>query len=287
MRITENVHALHHPFTIQVTPELKLERFVYSFMILGKEKVYLVDSGLKNSFDTINHYLNRIGRGMDQVSMLFLTHSHPDHIGSAKQIKDNSNCKVLAHESEKEWIENINKQFADRPVPGFNNLVDNSVKIDEFLIDQQSIILEENLTLRVVHTPGHSKGSVSLLLEEKDILFCGDVLLLPGDLPIYENVADAVASIKKLNELKNVKILLSSWDNPTFDAEIDVKIKNSLNYFKILHNTILGTENAHNLDPMVLCKNVIEKLGMPPVAVIPLVAKSFQSNLQVKQEIIF
>ena len=287
MRINEHVHILHHPFIVPVSKDIKLERFVYSFIILGKENVYLIDSGVKESFNTISEYMNRLGRGIDQISKLILTHAHPDHIGSAKQIKDATDCQVIAHSNAKRWIENINTQNAERPVPGFYDIVSESVQVDKTITDGQVIKLEENLSLKVIHTPGHSKDSISLLLENKGVLFTGDAILLPGHLPIYENIEETVSSVKKIGGIDNINTMLSSWDDPTFDEEIKEKIEKSLGYFKLLNQTIHSVENAKDLEPMELCKSVIEKLKMPPAVVNPLVAKSFQSHFRVRQELKF
>ncbi|MBU0947081.1 MAG: MBL fold metallo-hydrolase [Proteobacteria bacterium] len=46
--------------------------------------------------------------------MLTLTHSHPDHIGSAKSIKELTGCTVFSHKLEQEWIEDIEQQVKDR-----------------------------------------------------------------------------------------------------------------------------------------------------------------------------
>ena len=56
----------------------------------------------------------------------------------------------------------------------------------------------EAFNVRVIHTPGHSAGSLSFFMPEDGALICGDVLPEPGTLPIYESVADTLASLEKL-----------------------------------------------------------------------------------------
>lgn len=279
MKITENIHVLKHTFFVPVNPTQKLERFVCSFIILGKNNVYLVDSGVSDSENNILNYIVENGYSVKDIRTLVLTHSHPDHIGSAKSIKDKSNCKVFAHSAEREWIENIDKQSADRPVPGFSNFVKDSVKIDRFLKDNEEIELEDGLIMKVIHTPGHSCGSISLFVKNENTLLCGDSLLLPGSLPIYDNALQAVLSILKLKKLESVNTLLSSWSEPVTGEGVILEMDKSIGYFKALHKTITGIPNANNLQPMDLCKQVIEKMGLPSVAINPLVAKSFQSNI--------
>lgn len=287
MKITEKIHALKHTFFIPINPELKLERFVYSFVVFGKEKVYLVDSGIANSENAILNYIEENGYSISNIEILILTHSHPDHMGSAKNIKEKSGCQVLAHEGEKAWIENIEKQFSDRPVPGFKFFVSESVKIEKLIKDNDLIELEEGRSIKVIHTPGHSTSSISLLFENEGVLICADCLLLPGNLPIYEDVVTAVASIKRLQQIKDVHFLLSSWDEPAIDSDVMTKMNQSINYFKIIHKTISGIDDVKTLDPMSLCEQVINEMRLPPVAVNPLVAKSFQSNVKVLDKNIF
>lgn len=279
MKITEKIHALKHTFFIPVNPTMKLERFVYSFIIFGKNNAYLIDSGVSTSENEILKCVVDNGYSINDIKALILTHSHPDHIGSAKSIKEKSSCEVLAHEGEREWIENVDKQFAERPVPGFSNFVKDSVKIDRFLKDSEKIELEDGLIIEVIHTPGHSCGSISLFVKNEYALICGDSLLLPGSLPIYDNASQAVISILKLKKIEGVNTLLSSWSEVVTDEGVTAKMDKSIGYFKALHKIITGIPNANNLQPMDLCKQVIEKMGLPPVAVNPLVAKSFQSNI--------
>jgi len=55
-----------------------------------------------------------------------------------------------------------------------------------------------SLIMRVIHTPSHSKGSISLYLEADKALVSGDVVPVPGDMPIYHDPLVLIDSIKKL-----------------------------------------------------------------------------------------
>ena len=174
IQISKNIHALKHTFYIPVNQEVNLERFVYSFIIFGNENIHLIDSGVSSSGNPILKYIRDKGKEIKEIKNLILTHSHPDHIGSAKYIHKISGCKILAHKNEKDWIEDVDKQFSDRPVPGFKNLVNGSVQIDRFLNDSETIKLEGDLSAEVIHTPGHSSGSISLFIKGEKVLFSGE-----------------------------------------------------------------------------------------------------------------
>ena len=74
-------------------------------------------------------------------------------------------------------------------------LVEGSIGVDNLLSDGENLELEKGIKCKIVHTPGHSNGSISLLFEEEKSLITGDALALPGDIPIYEDINVCMASI--------------------------------------------------------------------------------------------
>ncbi|MFP6890827.1 MAG: MBL fold metallo-hydrolase, partial [Nitrospinota bacterium] len=56
--------------------------------------------------------------------------------------------------------------------------------------------------VEVLHTPGHSPGSISLFLPGEGALMCGDVVPGPGALPIYEDIRQTLESLDKLRAVK-------------------------------------------------------------------------------------
>ncbi len=209
MHISEHVHAVKIPFQVPVAPNVTVDRFVYAFVICGP-RICLIDSGVAGAdrliFDSIRH----TGRSAAEIDSIVLTHSHPDHIGAARAIRQVTGCSIAAHPAEKAWIEDVNLQCRQRPVPGFGVLVGGSVNVDRDLADGDMVDLGDGMTLEVLHTPGHSSGSISLLLRPDNVLFCGDAVPLPGDLPIWEDFAASVASVEKLKVLGGLKAMLSS-----------------------------------------------------------------------------
>ncbi|MGF7118699.1 MBL fold metallo-hydrolase [Methanobacterium oryzae] len=278
MQITKQVHAIKIPFQVKTDLGV-LERFVYSYLIIGKQ-IYLIDSGVVSSENVIFDYMGKIGLKPDDISLLILTHSHPDHIGSAKSIKEKSGCKVAAHSGEKSWIEDIKLQAHERPVPNFHSLVEGSVNIDETLKDGDVLNLGKNISLKVIHTPGHSEGSISLLIEKNGVLITGDVIPIKGDLPIYDDFSRSIQSIEKLREIKGINILLSSWDDPKENNEAYKVMDEGIAYLKQIHKSVSNiVDGNQNLDSLEFCRMVLKDLGIPEMAANPIVARSFQDNL--------
>jgi len=186
---------------------------------------------------------------------------------------------VAIHENEKTWLEDVDLQFEERPIPGFYNLVGGSVIVDKMLQDGEVIDLGNGLTLEVVHTPGHSKGSVSLLFREDNALFTGDAIILPGDLPIYEDYEETIKSLQKLKEVKDIRLLLSSWDDLKEGEKAYESIETSLKCLRRIHETVAKIYNPVT-DLMELCKQVVVELGLPPTLVNPMLAKSIAANIK-------
>jgi glyoxylase-like metal-dependent hydrolase (beta-lactamase superfamily II) len=279
MQITDHVHALKIPFQITDPSGQEIARFVYAFLIYG-QKIYLIDSGVAGSERIILDYLKTTGRSPQEISRLILTHAHPDHIGAAAAIKGISSCTVAAHAAEKAWIEDVDLQAKERPVPGFFSLVGGSVKVDQTLQEGDILHLEGDLTLQVLHTPGHSPGSLSLWLAEDYALFSADAIPIAGDMPIYLDILASVRSIQKLASIPKIKLLLAAWDEPRSGREAYRIMDEGLQYLQRIHSSVLkvGGEKP-GLNPMQLCQRVLVELGLPQIMANPLVAESFQASL--------
>ena len=280
MMVTEKIHAIKIPFNVPVSPEMLIDRFAFAYLIPGSN-IHLIDSGIAGAETIIFDYIKKIGRNPNEISSLILSHSHPDHIGAAKTIKDQTGCTVFAHKNERNWIENTDLQRKERPVPGFPTLVGGPVKVDHLVEGGMLLQLEDGITCQVINTPGHSNGSISLFFEKEKSLFTGDALAFPGDLPIYEDISDCLASIKTLQQLSNVEHFFSSWEPPIRGQEsIAKRMDESVTFLRRIHNEVMrNIVIDNNMDLMELCQKVVSELGLPPFAANPLVAKAFASSV--------
>jgi len=285
MRITENVHALIVPFEIHVQPETTIDRFAFVYIIFG-ERIHLIDSGVAGAEEPLWRYIEAQGRYPEEIASLILTHAHPDHMGAAKGIKNRSGCAIYAHTDEQCWIEDTEKQYQERPVPDFQKLVEGPVSVDHLLCGGEVLALEAGIACQVIHTPGHSSGSISLLFEAEKALFTADALAFPGDLPLYEDIANNIRSIEKLKQLPLVEYLFSSWEPPIKGRDnILQRMEASLAYLRHIHEAVIESSTPENReDPMALCKQVVCELDLPAFAVNPLVAKAFASSLTAEQQ---
>jgi hydroxyacylglutathione hydrolase len=283
MQVTPSIHAIRHTFRIQTGPDITLDRFVYSFLVYG-DLITLIDTGVAGCEKNIFDYIRSNGRDPSEIALIILTHSHPDHIGAARAIQQMTGCSIAAHPAERAWIEDVDLQNRERPVPGFATLVGGSVSVDNELEDGDTIESDEKRgsEILVFHTPGHSKGSISLFLHCEGALFCGDAVPVAGDIPIYEDAAASVQSLKRLRGLNGIRVLLSSWDEPRTAELAYQQIDKSLDYLRYIHRTVLSSADEGSDDLMELTKRTAAALGLPPQAVTPLLARTLTANLHQK-----
>ena len=281
MEITKNIHILKIPFLINLSPGKSIERFVNVYLITGR-KIYLIDTGVKGSEQKIFEYIKSLGRNPGDIAGVFLTHAHPDHIGALKSVKKVSGCEVFVHKNEVNWVEDIDKQHNERPVPGFYNLVEGSVSVDNVVKHNDQFNPESGMTIKAIHTPGHSEGSVCYYFNEMKTLFTGDVIFLPGELPIYTSYVKCIESLKKLGREKDIKLLLSAWDNPCLGDCVNEKIEESIHYLEMIDVYISDLSSDFDpADPISFCKKVLLKLNIPEFLANPLLLKSFISHLNI------
>ncbi len=130
------------------------------------DRLILVDTGEERTARDVLSYMEKVGIRPRDLSTVFITHVHPDHIGGLAAIKRDSPAKVVASSIEAEFISK--RRTYDGP-PGAASQRQPATAVDLAAADGQVVD-----GLKVIYTPGHTRGSISLLDETRSLLFVGD-----------------------------------------------------------------------------------------------------------------
>jgi hydroxyacylglutathione hydrolase len=204
--------------------------------VLKDKGVIMIDSGNPKKGKTFLKGLEKAGINPNEIQLIILTHGHWDHIGSAAEIKKLTGAKVVLHQNEKHWLEESLKPMP----PGITTWGKISTKLfswtivplihieptkTDIVLQEETFPLEEyGISGKIVYTPGHSSGSVSILLDSGEA-FVGDMamnkfpLRLSPGMPIYaEDLQSLFDSWKKLLD-EGVKTVYPAHGDP-FPADI-------------------------------------------------------------------
>jgi len=166
-----------------------------SYLIDGPFKI-LIDPGHQHLFTELQNSLEAINIKLEDIDLIIGTHIHPDHIEAVQSFSSLSTM-VTVHEIEYQYFQKYISCSHD-----FN------LEPDFFLIE--GTLKAGDIELQVIHTPGHSPGSICLYWPSHKALFAGDVIFEQGvgrtDLP-GGNGDQLKKSIGRLSTL-NIELLL-------------------------------------------------------------------------------
>lgn len=271
MRINEHVHLIRKEFWVTS----KVKRYINIYLVTG-ENCYLIDSGVAGSENVITRYMESLGRRLSDIKGIFLTHSHPDHAGAAAAIKRMTGCKIYAPYQEITWIENIQMQFEERPIPNFFQLLSESVQVDEPLCGGEIIQLEKGLIIRTVATPGHSHGSMSFVLNNNAV-FTGDAIPAEDDLPIFTDFEESIKSLDILCGLDGIENYCPAWAHVYKKGEIRDVVKDSkMMLFRLKEAVIQVEKELAEISEEERNKEAMRRAGILQFYGNPLVNKSIE-----------
>ena len=148
-----------------------------TYMIEGEKGAILFDTGWAGTFPLFCAELGRLGKKLNDIEYLVISHFHPDHYGIAQEIADKGPV-ILVCDVQKEYIHASDAIFEKDKRMQFYPIRDDKVKLIS-LSESRRILAGLGIDGELLHTPGHSDDSVSLWLDEGS-LFVGDLN------PLYE-----------------------------------------------------------------------------------------------------
>ena len=206
---------------------------VDTFIISEPERpLTLIDAGMPWSRWPIERRIRAIGRRPHEIERVVCTHGHPDHVGGIPRLlRGRSGVSVLMHPADIAGL-GVGLRHAlrrtDDGVARHHRLLDLFTRTPSGLSPiQDGDVIPVLGGLRVIHTPGHTPGSVCLYAEQHRLLFSGDVLQVRGGRLTYANTffshdfARARATLDSLAELDVETIALAhfpAWRKNANDA---------------------------------------------------------------------
>lgn len=161
-------------------------------VLLVDEQMTLVDTGISGNGEAIVAYIRNLGRSPSDLRWIVLTHFHFDHSGSAAEIHELTGAKIVAHFAETERTPEgkvlLRKgNEGERPPFWYRWVVGRGrrsrrIQIRYHDTEVHELVKDSDVIpclggLRIIHTPGHTPGSVCPILEGRKVLFLGDSVL--------------------------------------------------------------------------------------------------------------
>ena len=169
--------------------------------IQSEDHHVLVDAGTGMNYHALDKELQTLGSSLPQLTDIVLTHSHIDHIGGVIPIVQEGSPKIHLHRAEGEPI---NEGNMSQTLAGTFGVDLPPFKI-EGLLEEGSILEFGDVKMEVYHTPGHSLGSICMMIIDTGILITGDTLFPGGsfgrtDFPTGSD-RDLVESLRRISEM--------------------------------------------------------------------------------------
>jgi len=180
------------------------------FMLSGNEKNILIDTSPGYKWKSLKNVLNLLK--IRNIDLLILTHTHYDHAENAARIKHKYGAKVIVNKREAEFL-----QKGETSLPHGTNFITHllvdmiapylPIKLNyepcepDILVDLRFDLYPLGFNAYIIHTPGHSIGSQSIIVDD-ELALAGDSMfgIFPRSIfpPFADNIEDLITSWAKL-----------------------------------------------------------------------------------------
>lgn len=184
------------------------------FLLRG-ERTVLIDGGAEGNVNAFVRGMESLRVDPKEIALILLTHGHWDHIGSLHPIQQlTGGAKVAVHHRDQRWVETGRPEFPRGVTPYGKGMIWLSerlihphltpVKADIVLDDNGMSLAEYGIPGKVMYTPGHSMGHISIVMDSGEA-FVGDMAmnawflrLTPGLPVLADDIRMVVESWKKI-----------------------------------------------------------------------------------------
>lgn len=201
----------------------------HSYLVRGSMGNALIDPGLDSNFTFLQESLFSIGLKVRDIDIVINTHEHFDHIGANRYFQESS--LIAAHRFAATKM-TVNDRFVTLYKSGDINELTQHVHL---WLESKSRIDLGNITLNIIHTPGHTSGSICIYEPDRKIMFTGDTLFAGGTLSFIAesgSLGDYINSLKNLGTIR-VNDIYPGHGEASSDPEGDLQ-KAVVNAFDLL-----------------------------------------------------
>ena len=184
-----------------------------NIIVVAEDELTIIDTGFSGSASKIISFIHSLGRSAEEITLIILTHNHLDHVGGLAELRKFTMAKVATHKAD---IKTPDSQLPyPRVIPKLLRIPPLSILRPLVYVKPSDVDLQleggEVLSplggLRVIHTPGHTPGSISLFYPQKKLLIVGDTLnnrykniRLPPKL-VSTDLTQALNSVRRIAQL--------------------------------------------------------------------------------------
>ena len=149
-----------------------------TYFIDGPSRI-LIDPGHQHLVDHVEKHLGELNLGLGDMDLVVCTHAHPDHMEAVPSLRGPA-TRVALHQDEWRWVKSLEPYLGAALGVRLESLQ------PDFLLAAGHLNVR-GTELKIVHTPGHSPGSISIYWPRQRALFSGDLIFKAGlgrtDLP--------------------------------------------------------------------------------------------------------
>lgn len=147
-----------------------------AYLVIGEEKTLAIDTGMPGNAKRIVAYAEKLGKSVPSIKFIILTHADIDHIGSAAELKRTTGAKLVIHADDAPILRGKQSFATVRGPLGF--ILKLAMSLMRYHPAEPDIILSGDSEIegfRIIHTPGHTHGSICVYKPGK-VIFVGDAL---------------------------------------------------------------------------------------------------------------
>jgi glyoxylase-like metal-dependent hydrolase (beta-lactamase superfamily II) len=251
MKISDNIHVFDFNFSGPMRNHV--------YIVKDQKDAVLIDAHIGQETLKVISAIKKV-TPLENLKSVILTHGHMDHTGACPYIEENTNASISAHIADAQYIEEPWTQFLTL----YKDVGTTQQAYQDFItqaggrgvtvtnpLHNRDTIKVGTIELKIIHTPGHSPGSICIYKPETKTLFTGDVLI-PNHwykmmLGVFQDASKHIQSMKLLSEM-DIQMLCPGHEPVLLGSDIEKEFNIHFNrYYEIQSGIIEILSGSKNM----------------------------------------